>query len=310
MKIVKRILLGLLGLIVAILLFVVGSIFVDGFFAKGRLDSLTNTEISAADGTTIRAYLAKPTTPGPHPAVIMIHEFYGLRAEILGKADALAKEGYVVIAPNVYRTGTTNWIPAAVYKMLSSDTAQIDGDVEATFQWLATQQDVRADRIAIMGFCFGGGTSLRYSLSNNKLAATAVFYGQPITDPAKLKSISGPLLGIFGGADATIPADQVAALQKGLDEAGVKNEIKVYDGQPHAFVSSIEEIAKGGAPQEAWNQLLAFLKANLQDGAGASSTQSLSQQEAARGESSLMYVMRLALGHLGGHFGGHGGHGM
>ena len=144
MKIVKRILLGLLGLIVAILLFVVGSIFVDGFFAKGRLDSLTNTEISAADGTTIRAYLAKPTTPGPHPAVIMIHEFYGLRSEILGKADALAKEGYVVIAPNVYRTGTTNWIPAAVYKMLSSDTAQIDGDVEATFQWLVTQQDVSA----------------------------------------------------------------------------------------------------------------------------------------------------------------------
>lgn len=299
MKILKRILLGLLGLILALVLFLAGSIFVDGFFAQGRLDALTNTDIAAADGTPIRAYLAKPSTPGPHPAVIMIHEFYGLRPDMLGKADALAAEGYVVIAPNVYRSGTTSWIPAAVYKMLSADTAQIDGDVQATFDWLASQEDVRAERIAIMGFCFGGGTSLRYSLSNNKLAATAIFYGQPITDPAKLKAISGPVLGIFGAADVSIPQASVEALRQGLQEAGVKNEITLYEGQPHAFVSSMEVIKQGGAPQQAWKQLLAFLKTNLQEGSATSASQSLSHVAAAKGESSLIsYALRLALEHL------------
>jgi len=149
-------------------------------------------DIPTADGATMRAYLAKPEGPGPHPAVIVIHEFYGLRSEIVGKAEALAKEGYVVLAPHVFRSGTTNWIPSAIYKVLTADTAQIDGDVEAAYQWLVAQPEVQADRIAIMGFCFGGGTALRYSLSNNQLAATAVFYGQPITDPADLERALQP----------------------------------------------------------------------------------------------------------------------
>ena len=98
MKLLRRILFWLLGIIVLLVVVLAGSIFVDGFFAQGRLDAVTNTTIAAADGTSIRAWVAKPTTPGPHPAVIMIHEFYGLRPEIVGKAEALAQEGYVVIA--------------------------------------------------------------------------------------------------------------------------------------------------------------------------------------------------------------------
>lgn len=299
MKIVKRILLGLLGLLVLLVVLLFGSIFVDGLLSNGRLDPITNTEIAAADGTPIRAWVAKPATPGPHPAVIMIHEFYGLRPDMVGKAEALAEEGYVVIAPHVYRSGTTGWIPSAIYKVITADTVQIDRDLDAVFQWLSTQPEVQPDRVAIMGFCFGGGTSMRYSLSNNQLAATAVFYGQPITDPAKLKALSGPFLGIFGGADTSIPLVDVQALESGLNEAGIPNEITIYEGQPHAFVGGMEMIEQGGAPQQAWNQLLAFLKTNLQDGSGASTTQSLTQADAARGESSWMYVLRLAISHLG-----------
>lgn len=298
MRWLKRILLGLLFLIVSLVILLFGSIFVDSLLGQGRLAALTNLDIPAADGATIHAYLAKPTGAGPHPAVILIHEFYGLRPDILSKADALAKEGYVVIAPNVFRSGTTNWIPRAIYNILRADSQQIDGDVGAAYQWLAAQRDVQPDRIAIMGFCFGGGTALRYSLSNNKLAATAVFYGQPITDPVKLKALSGPFLGIFGGADGSISQASVESLRQGLQTAGVPNEITVYDGQPHAFVGGMEEIAKGGAPQEAWQQLLAFLKKNLQGGTGAAPAQPLTMAEAARGESSLLYAFRLALSHL------------
>lgn len=298
MKVVKRILLGLVVFMVGVLVLLFGSIIVDGFFGQSRLEPITNLSIPAADGAMIRAYLAKPEGAGPHPAIIMIHEFYGLRSEIVGKAEALAKEGYVVLAPNVFRNGTTNWIPSAIYQVLTADTAQIDGDVEAAYQWLTAQADVQADRIAIMGFCFGGGTALRYSLSNNQLAATAVFYGQPITDPVKLKALSGSVLGIFGGADGTIPLSEVEGLRQGLETAGIPNEITVYDGQPHAFVQNMEQIAQGGPQQAAWNQLLAFLKQNLQAGTGALPSQSLSLAEARRGESSFLYMMRLAWSHL------------
>ena len=298
MRVVKRILLGLVVFLVGLVVLLLGSIIVDGFFAQGRLAPITNMSIPAADGAPIHAYLAKPEGPGPHPAVIMIHEFYGLRPEIVGKAEALAQEGYVVLAPNVFRNGTTNWIPSAIYKVLTADTAQIDGDVEAAYQWLAAQPEVQADRIAIMGFCFGGGTALRYSLSNNQLAATAVFYGQPITDPAKLKALSGPVLGIFGGADSSIPLHEVEGLRQGLDEAGIPHEITVYEGQPHAFVQSMEQIAQGGPQQAAWNQLLAFLKQNLQEGTGAVPSHALTLAQARQGESSFRYIMRLAWSHL------------
>jgi carboxymethylenebutenolidase len=299
MKTLKRIGLGLLILVLTLVVLLFGSIIVDGFFAQGRLEPLTNMGVRAADDTEIRAYLAKPAGEGPFPAVIMIHEFYGLRAEMLGKAEALAAEGYFVIAPNVFRNGTTNWIPSAIYKVLTADTAQIDGDVEAVYQWLTAQPEVQADRVAIMGFCFGGGTALRYSLSNNQLAATAVFYGQPITDPAKLQALSGPVLGIFGEADASIPLDEVEAMRQGLETAGVPHEITVYEGQPHAFVQGMEEIAQGGAQQEAWQQLLAFLQQNLQQGTGATPADPLSYAEAAHGEPVWGYLMRLALSHLG-----------
>ncbi|MEZ4707980.1 MAG: dienelactone hydrolase family protein [Caldilineaceae bacterium] len=299
MRIIKRIGLGLLILIVGLIVFLAGSIFVDGFFGQGRVDALTNTRITAPDGAEILAYLAKPDSPGPFPAVIMIHEFYGLRPDIVEKADALAQEGYMVIAPNVFRSGTTNWIPRAIYNVMTADTSQIDGDVEAVYQWLISQPEVKSDRVGIMGFCFGGGTSLRYSLTNNKLAATVVFYGQPITDPTQLRALSGAVLGIFGGADMTIPLAEVEAMRQGLDQANVPNEITIYEGQPHAFVGSMEEIVQGGAPQEAWQQLLSFLADTLQSGKGATAVQSLSYADATASESLWRYVLRLAWSHLG-----------
>jgi carboxymethylenebutenolidase len=299
MKLLRRMLFWLLALIVGLALFLVVLIVVDGFFGGGRLDALTNLSIPAADGTPIRAHLAQPAGPGPHPAVILIHEFYGLRPDIVEKAEALAQQGYVVIAPNLFRGGTTGWIPRAIYNVITADTNQIDGDLAAVYAWLTEQNNVQADRVAVMGFCFGGGTALRYSLSNNQLAATVIFYGQPITDPAKLQALSGPVLGVFGGADVSIPVTEVDALRTGLDAAGVPHEITVYDGQPHAFVGGMEQIAAGGAPQAAWNQLLAFLQTHLQNGRGATPTQSLTVAEAAEGEPIWPYLLRLAWSHLG-----------
>jgi carboxymethylenebutenolidase len=256
--------LGLLAVILALIVFLAGSIAVDGLIGRSRLDALVNISITNPNGPEVRAFVARPSTPGPHPAVIMIHEWWGLKPEIVGKAEALAQEGYVVIAPDTFRGSTTSWIPRAIYQVTTTPAEQVDGDLDAVFEWLTAQPDVQADQIAIMGFCYGGGASLRYSLSNDQLAATAVFYGSTIADAERLRVLSGPVLGVFGSADNAIPVSEVQAFEAALDQAGVPNQITIYEGQPHAFVQSIDEIRQGGPQQEAWNELLTFLRQNLQ----------------------------------------------
>jgi carboxymethylenebutenolidase len=263
MRVIKRILFWLLGILAALIVLLLGSVVVDGLLGRDRIASLTNITIPNGGEPEIRAFVARPTTPGPHPAVIMIHEWWGLRPDIVGKAQALADQGYVVVAPDAFRGSTTNWLPRALYQIVTTPAEQVDRDLDAVFAWLGSQADVRPDRIAIVGFCYGGGTSLRYSLGNGKFAATALFYGTPIADAEQLRALHGPVLGIFGGADAMIPVADVRAFEAALTQAGVPNQISIYDGQPHAFVKGMDEIRAGGPQQQAWNELLAFLDQSL-----------------------------------------------
>jgi carboxymethylenebutenolidase len=294
-RVIKRVALIAGGVVLALVAALFGSIAVDGLSGGGRLDALANTRIASAGGPEVQAFVARPSGPGPHPAVIMIHEFWGLNESIVGKARALAEEGYVVVAPDLFRGSTTAWVPRAIVQVVTNPPEQYNADLSAVFDWLAAQEDVRADRVAAIGFCFGGGASMRFSLVNNQLAATAIFYGSTVADPEVLKSLPGPVLGIFGGADASIPLSEVQAFEAGLKQAGIPHEISVYDGQPHAFVTSIEDIRAGGVQQQAWNQLLAFLKQSLQG-----------ERPAARAVASAAYsagpdwgyLARLALSHL------------
>ena len=209
MKNVKRVLLGLLAVLAILILFLPLSIFVDSLLDGNRLDALTNTTVPGANGgPDVRAYVAKPEGEGPFPTVIMIHEFYGLRESVVGKADFLAKEGYLVIAPDTFRGSSTSWIPRAIYQVINTKPEDVNADLDSVYAWLEAQPDVDSDRIAILGFCYGGRTSLVYSLHNNKLAATVIFYGSPETDPEVLKSLPGPVLGIFGGADQSISVEE------------------------------------------------------------------------------------------------------
>lgn len=265
MKIIRRILVVVVSVVVGFALFLAGSVLVDTLIGGDRLAALTNTRLPNPNGPEIRAYVARPATPGNYPVVIMIHEFWGVRADLLGKADALAAEGYIVIAPDVFRGRTTEWIPSAIYNVVSTPAAQVVSDLDAVYAWLETQPDARLDRVGILGFCFGGGTALRYSLHNPRLASTVILYGTLITDPEQLKSLPGPVLGIFGGADQSIAVEEVKAFEVALTALGVPHEISIYEGQPHAFITSIEAIRQGGPQGEAWAEVVAFLKQTLQD---------------------------------------------
>jgi carboxymethylenebutenolidase len=226
----------------------------------------------------------------------MIHEWWGLREEIIDKADALAAEGYIVIAPDALRGRSTSWVPSALYGVISTPPEQIDGDIETVFQWLVAQPSVRTDRIAVMGFCFGGGASLRYSLGNPKLAATVVFYGQLVTEAERLKALSGPVLGIFGGADSAPSPEQARAFEMALKQAGKSHEVTIYDGQPHAFVGDMAQVRAGGPQGAAWAQLLRFLDASLKQDR-ASTPILWSDTRIASNSVDLVYVLELALAH-------------
>lgn len=264
MKLVKRLLLGTSVVLLALVVLVAGAVVVDGWQGAGRLEMVANARIPGGGGPDIRAYVARPSGPGPHPAVIMVHEFWGLNESIRAKADLLADAGYVVVAPDMFRGSSARWVPRAIYQVVRTPVDQINDDAGRVFDWLAAEPDVHPDRIAILGFCFGGRTALQYSLRQPRLAATAIFYGAVVTDTQKLQALPGPVLGIFGGADDTIPLDEVRAFEAGLAQVGVDHQISIYDGQPHAFVQSVAAIREGGPQGRAWAELLAFLERTLQ----------------------------------------------
>jgi len=269
-NILKRIariaILGIVGLV----LLLAGSIVVDGVISGQRVKTVSNTTIPGQNGSPdVRAFVAYPKGEGPFPAVIMIHDFYGLSEKIVGKAKGLAEKGYIVIAPDTFRGSTASWIPRAIYQVSTTKPEQVNQDLDAVYAWIGSQPKIAADRVGIMGFCYGGRTSLAYSLHNNRLAATVIFYGSPETNPEILKALPGPVLGIFGGADSSIPVESVNAFKAGLNQAGIPNEIAIYEGQPHAFVTDMESIRSGGVQEQAWTQLLQFLEKNLKHGESA-----------------------------------------
>ncbi len=264
MKTLKRLFLTVCLILLALILFFPLSIFIDALIGKDRIKNLANTVISSQDNLpNVYAYIAKPQGDGPFPVVIMIHEFYGLNEKLISKADLLAKQGYYVIAPDTFRGVSTTWIPRAIYQVVNTKQADVNADLDTVYAWLKSQPEADINRIGIVGFCYGGRVSLLYSLHNPNMAATVIFYGSSETDPEVLKNLPGPVLGIFGGADASIPLEEVTALENGLQQAGVPHQISIYENQPHAFLVDAKGIEAGGAQAEAWNEMLLFLDENL-----------------------------------------------
>ncbi len=263
MRTVLRILGGLLIALLAVVVGVAASVPLGGLVARGRVAELTNTTLPGVTGPDVAAYVARPPGEGPFPAVIMIHEFWGLREDVIRKADVLAEEGYVVLAPDTMRGRSTDWLPTAIFQTVRTPEEEIGADVQAAFSWLRAQPRVDPARVAVMGFCFGGRAALRFSLTEPQVAATINLYGDTETDVALLRTLPGPLLNIFGADDAMLPQGEVQAFSRALEVAAVPFEQRVYPGVGHAFVSADDPRTAGGAQAEAWAQVVRFLSEHL-----------------------------------------------
>ena len=263
MRIVRRVLIGLGYTFVAVGLALVVSVVTDRWSTGGRVEALTNVALAGPAGP-LQAYLARPSEgAGPWPLVVMIHEFWGLDEATVGKADLLASEGYVVIAPDLMRGRSTRWLPSAIWQTLRTPDDRVRSDLDAVLAAFAGDADVEPGRIAVMGFCFGGTMSLRYALERPDVAVTGVFYGNVRDDVDALRRLGGPVLGVFGADDGMIPPNEVAGFERALEAAGVEHEVRVFDGVGHAFVTGPAGIASDPVQAEAWQLLVDFLRRHL-----------------------------------------------
>ena len=209
-------------------------------------------------------HLALPAGAGPHPAVVMIHEWWGLNDQIKRQADTLAKEGYVVLAVDLFKGQVAKTPDEARAQVQALDQAEATANLKGAVAYLRDRPDVRDDKVASLGWCFGGAQSLRLAQAQHDLAAAVIYYGQVTSDANALKGLP-PILGIFGEADASIPMDQVRGFDQALTQAGVPHEIHTYPGAPHAFANPTNTAAyRPEAAADAWAKTLAFLRARLQ----------------------------------------------
>ena len=194
------------------------SILFDTLFPSQRVTDFTNVTFTDDGGAAHHAYLAKPEGAGPHPGVLLIHEFFGLNGDIVAKADILAREGYTVLAVDAYGGKTTKQLLRAILFVTTTPQERISRNVDAGYAYLAGLEGVDPGRIGAAGFCFGGTQVMQLGTRNPDLAAAAIFYGSgPIQDPAELGVMgqNGPVLGIFGEQDQSIPVEPGQGVQAG-----------------------------------------------------------------------------------------------
>ena len=226
--------------------------------------------IKAADGD-MRAFLAEPEGAGPHPAVIVFMEAFGLNRHIEQVAERIAGEGYVAVAPDVYYRNAPDNIfayddlPGAVGLMSKLDMDRTADDTAAVLDFLESRPNVQSGRIGATGFCMGGLLAFRLACEHpDRVACGAPFYGGGIDGViAKADSLRCPLYLFFGSQDAFIQPAAVQKIDAGLKQRGADYTLKVYDGADHGFFCDERESHHPDASADAWTELTGFFARHL-----------------------------------------------
>ena len=228
---------------------------------KSNVDSDTVEYKNGA--INLSGYLSKPLKKGKFPAILVIHENRGLNEHIRDVARRFASQGYVALAADALsRQGGTAAMdtPEKVRQAFDAlATADVLSDLDASLDFLDSHKNVKKNKLASIGFCWGGARSFLLATEPNKLKAAVVFYGTAPTDE-QLAKIHCPVLGNYGANDERITSKvpEVAAMMKKL---GKSYDYKIYDGAGHAFFNDTNpERYNAEAAKNAWERTLAFLQ--------------------------------------------------
>ena len=228
--------------------------------AKAAGEKLSSVTVKTASGGTGMGVVAMPAKT-PAPAVLLIHEWWGLNDQIKAVAAEFANEGYVALAVDLYggKVGTSRDEAMALVKSL--DAAKAREELVAWINWLR-QHQASTGKIGTVGWCFGGGWSLNASLAA-PVDATVIYYGTVKKTAEDLKSLQSPVLGHFGTMDKSINAEMVGGFEKAMAEAG-KTDLTVhwYEAD-HAFANPTGSRYDAEDAKLAWSRTLAFFKQHL-----------------------------------------------
>ena len=234
------------------------------FFASACFAANSKSVSYKSGDETVQGVLYTPSGKGPFPALIVIHEWWGLNYWVKEQASKLADQGYEALAIDLYRgkVATTPDMAHELMRGVPDDRA--NRDLKAAFDYLQSQPNVKKDRIGAIGWCMGGGYALDVAIDEPTLAADVINYGHLVTDPATIKKINAPILGLFGGQDQGITPDDVHKFEAAMKAQGKKVEIKIYDDAGHAFENPNNKTGYRAADaDDAWKRTVNFLAQNL-----------------------------------------------
>src|SRR5262245_4167251 len=234
----------------------------------GSMINSNNTESSTTTASSA-ASSSSSLAGNKLPAVVMIHENRGLNEHIKLMADTLAKEGYVVLAVDLFngQVASNQEDAGQLSGAVRENPTEAIANLRAAVRYLASLENVNASQISSLGWCFGGQQSLQLALNtepNYPLSSTIIYYGRLVSDPDELSKIKWPVLGIFGDQDDSIPVENVTNFESALDSLGIPNEIYVYEGVGHAFANPSRDSYAPEQTADAWNKTLSFLKNTTQ----------------------------------------------
>lgn len=208
----------------------------------------------------------------PLPAIIMIHEWWGLNDNIRAMAERLAAEGYIVLAIDLFG-GTIATSPGQARELMLSVVNKPEPaaeNIRQAYNFVAATAG--APRIGSLGWCFGGGWSLQTAmLFPDELDAAVIYYGQVTDDEDKLRDVTAPILGLFGAEDEGISVPSVRRFEGALERLRKDYEIQIYEGAGHAFANPSGTAYNPEVADDAWLRTLEFLNRHLGDDAGEAS---------------------------------------
>jgi carboxymethylenebutenolidase len=231
----------------------------------GTASAAEQTVTFKSGSDTVSGLLVTPEKDGPFPAVVVIHEWWGLDDWVKSQARELAKEGYAALAVDLYRGKVTSKQEEAHQLMMGLSPDQAVRDLKSAVAFLQAHQSVKKDRIGVIGWCMGGRYALELATQEPAIKAVVAYYGAPPTEEAAIARIGAPVLGNYGAEDKGPSPESVKAFEAAMKKAGKSVDVKIYPGAGHAFANP-NNPWKGYRPEaakDAWTRTTAFFAKHL-----------------------------------------------
>jgi dienelactone hydrolase len=203
-----------------------------------------------SEGTSLRGRLALPTGKAVRaPAILIVHEAFGLLPEFVQRAERLADLGYAALAVDMFgdaRTATTLQDGMALINSVGMDSDRMLDRMQAAVTALKQEPGVDSTRIGAIGYCFGGTCALKLALGGGDVRGVVSFHGSLTVTPTAGKTISAAILVCHGDSDPVVPNEQLNAFRETLRQVGTRWQINIYGGAKHGFTNP--EADRRGVP--------------------------------------------------------------